>query len=232
MELIYRIESPEALESSFLTEMSQFLRNCYHQLDLDHVFDTHQEILFQHYSERHRTYHNLSHIWNFIQGYKCIEERLAQKNLFEMAIWFHDVIYDPSSHENEQKSAALFTALLGDFLPEKSIDHIRDLILSTEGHQPLHEQSDYYLFLDLDLSILAAHPDQYKKYYLAIQEEYLSCFDSTLFDQGRLQFLHSFHKRAIIFYSELFKDNFEQKARLNIQSEIEYYTTQSHKKMI
>lgn len=230
MKLNFRIESPSAIETSFLTEMSQLLQNCYHQLDLDHVFSKHQEVLFNHYSEQHRAYHNLTHIYNFIQGFKSVEDRLFKKNLFEMAIWFHDVIYDPSSHKNEQKSAALFTALLGDFLPDHSIDHVRGLILSTEGHRPLHDLSDYYLFLDLDLSILAANPKIYNKYFLAVREEYLSCYDSNLFDIGRLQFLHAFQKRATIFYSELFKDNFEQNARLNIQSEIKYYADQTQKK--
>ena len=78
-----------------------------------------KQLLFNHYQESHRAYHNLSHIWNLIQIHRNFRTQLAQPDLVELVIWFHDVIYDPVSKSNEWDSARLMEKLLSGSIHEK-----------------------------------------------------------------------------------------------------------------
>ena len=57
------------------------------------------------YSEKHRHYHTIKHIDH------CLRELDGAKSLahdpaeVELALWFHDAIYDPHSSKNEERSA-------------------------------------------------------------------------------------------------------------------------------
>jgi predicted metal-dependent HD superfamily phosphohydrolase len=64
------------------------------------------------YSEPHRHYHTWSHVLSCLDA----RERIAPLAPLEVdvALWFHDAIYDPRAHDNEDKSAALMLEELGD----------------------------------------------------------------------------------------------------------------------
>src|ERR1043165_7022793 len=62
------------------------------------------------YSEPHRHYHTLDHIvWMLHQLF--IEVKYStpfpepEWKMLELATWYHDVVYDPRSEENESRSA-------------------------------------------------------------------------------------------------------------------------------
>jgi len=68
------------------------------------------EALASRYSEPTRTYHTLQHIGEGIGHLKTV--RFVPPEI-PIAWWFHDAIYDPRRQDNEDKSAAWASAVLG-----------------------------------------------------------------------------------------------------------------------
>ena len=181
-----------------------------------------QSIIFQKYQESHRAYHNLSHIYNLL---KLSEQlNISNRMAFEMAIWYHDIIYQPQFKDNEAQSAELFLQHYDqyfsklNFINEENKHWIEQTILSTFGHQPRIDNFDVKLFLDADLSVLATDVETYQTYTKAIRTEY-NIYPDNLYNQGREQAMKHFLDRPKIYFTDAFL-GFEKQARRNIIHEI------------
>lgn len=62
------------------------------------------------YSEVHRLYHNLMHVDRMLNWLDCSQ---LGTDLVELAIWFHDCVYEPLERNNELQSALYFRNGLG-----------------------------------------------------------------------------------------------------------------------
>lgn len=89
----------------------------------------------------------------------------------ELAIWFHEVIYNPQAHDNEQQSADYMQRMLENVLEAEQIAKIYAWILATQVHAPTADTDLAYL-LDIDLAILASDPVRFAEYERQIQQEY------------------------------------------------------------
>lgn len=172
------------------------------------------------YLEEGRAYHNLTHIAHMLE---LMDRHLLddeQSIELQLAIWYHDVIYDPKSKENELKSAELCKKVLNDLskLSSESINKVYLLIMSTQGHSPRMEGEENLWMLDLDLSILGAEKERYELYSKEIREEY-HFYPEEDYRKGRCQVLGYFLDRKKIYFSELFQGLFEDKARQNLMNE-------------
>src|SRR3954469_25450676 len=114
------------------------------------------EIVYR-YSERHRHYHNLTHIaFLFTQCEKYLE-RIKNPAVLGFAILYHDIVYDTYRPDNEEQSpeiAALHLKQLN--VNGKISDHIKTFIIATKDHvipPGYFLQDDLGLFLDFDLAI-------------------------------------------------------------------------------
>jgi predicted metal-dependent HD superfamily phosphohydrolase len=173
------------------------------------------------YTDWSRHYHNLSHIFSLLKLREHFAYLVNNPALVDLAIWFHDIVYQSKRKDNERKSAELFEQIMRPYLEKKDLDFVCALILSTEGHQPLlPENNDNLIFLDFDLSILAADKKFYKKYAEAIREEYKSLFSFFVYNSGRKKVLKSFLHRKSLFFSDFFKEHYELRAKENINWEI------------
>ena len=110
--------------------------------------------LVNRYSERQRHYHTLSHVKAIITTLRQHEDSLRSPEKVYIAAFFHDVVYDPRSSNNEQQSADLS----GEFLRAASIDSefahsVEQLILATASHTTAEVSGDAAWFLDADLQI-------------------------------------------------------------------------------
>jgi predicted metal-dependent HD superfamily phosphohydrolase len=63
--------------------------------------------LQQHYTEPNRAYHNFSHIAAMLRHLAQSPLTVHDEAVLKLAIWFHDLIYDPKAKDNEVRSAAL-----------------------------------------------------------------------------------------------------------------------------
>lgn len=184
----------------------------------DNIYD---QLHFE-YADWGRAYHNLSHILSLLQLSEHYANHLQEPALFDMALWFHDYIYDTGRKDNEAQSAHWARELLMPYLKKEALDYIAGLILCTEGHQPrlAAEKSDQYWFLDFDLAILATEKSVYKAYSNAIREEYKSLFSFFTYNIGRKKVMKGFLQRKTLYFTQEFQEKYELIARENIKWEI------------
>ena len=93
------------------------------------------------------------------------------------------------------------------------------MILATQKHDAANLDDDGKLFLDLDLGILGAKPEVYKKYSQAIRKEY-SFVPEDFYREKRREILRRFLHREFIYYTDEMRKLYEQPARVNIANEI------------
>lgn len=172
-------------------------------------------LLESHYRESHRLYHNLRHIDSMLAH---LDSSQSGDDAVELAIWFHDIVYDPRSRDNEAESARLFEECFGRIIDvQLSVDVVR-LILATDYSLERTGSSDEDLIRDIDLSILAAEPVDYLAYCSAIRREYLHVPENE-FVAGRRGILRRFLAGRIYFTTGFAE--FESAARRNIGTELE-----------
>ena len=186
------------------------------------------EVLCAHYSESHRHYHNAEHIAAGLQFLdQCIHLAIKPSDLI-LAWYFHDVIYEPTGLDNEEKSADLFTELaVSAGLSPSSIRRIRSLITSTKNHYGI--SFDAQLLADIDLVILVATSQAYTEFESQIREEY-SIYPIGLYRSGRLAVLRRFLERPRIFATPWFATRFETQARNNLTRAIKELESQNQEK--
>jgi len=176
------------------------------------------ETLVTHYQEPHRAYHNLAHIAHCLAEFDAangIEDPIA----VELALWFHDVIYNTHCADNEQQSADFAMRMLvamgiGGDLPGT----VASLILCTR-HQEPPATPDGRIIVDIDLAILAAPPERFDAYEAQIRQEY-AWVSEDLFREKRQEFLQSLLAREWIFSTPAFRERYESKARENLRRSI------------
>ena len=171
------------------------------------------------YSEPHRTYHTMIHIYQLFMLMENHPDELENHTLIELAILFHDIVYDPQQNDNEAKSAAIADKLVGPYLDAVTRHQLKLIIESTHQHKPILAASDNQYFLDMDLSILGVSSRIYNGYVRKIRQEY-SILPTRKFDEGRKEFLVNFLKRPRIFYTDLYYNQFEEQARSNMEQEL------------
>jgi predicted metal-dependent HD superfamily phosphohydrolase len=175
--------------------------------------------LVSRYSEPHRRYHTLDHLWAMCRTLSEFEEKLAAPDAVYLAVFFHDAIYDSSSTTNEQDSAELATSFLTENNVASSVIRaVEQLILATAEHLQETTALDAEWFLDADLAILAAERDSYHQYVLAIRQEYSDFSDAT-FCAGRLRFLEMILNAPHLYRTIVLRERFEASARANLQNE-------------
>src|SRR6201989_3023597 len=84
------------------------------------------------YSEPHRKYHTIQHLNECLTHLESARELADHADEVELALWFHDAIYDTSKKDNEQRSAewARDSVQAAGVSGEKA-DRIYELIMAT-----------------------------------------------------------------------------------------------------
>jgi len=208
-----KIEQEQELEARFLNLCD--LLNMPKEVALEQYKE-----VYALYNHTNRHYHNLVHVWNFLKLFDSFRDKIHEPALFELSIWYHDAIYEAKNKDNEFQSAVLVQNKFKVYLSLEQLDYVNSLIMSTAGHYPKVEHEDVYWFLDFDLAILAADYKTYKLYSDAIWKEYKTVYPKMLYKMGRKKVLKSFLSREKLYFSELFFEKYEKKARQNIQLEL------------
>jgi len=171
--------------------------------------------LVRRYSEPHRFYHTLSHITHCLEELECARHLAVDPDAIEMAIWFHDAIYDTRASDNEERSAELAVRVLRDAsLPGAFGRNVSDLIL-TSKHRDLPPLIDGQIFADVDLSILGQATAAFDEYEEQVRREYARVPD-VLFAAGRSAILGSILHRPNIYSTTPFRSKYEEQARKNL----------------
>lgn len=176
------------------------------------------EELVRHYGERHRHYHNASHILSALKHFDAFKALAGRPALVEYALWLHDVVYDSRAGDNEAKSADLAEQfLLAAGLPQLA-DETRRLIMAT-AHTAPSGADDSGLVVDIDLSVLALPPAAYAAYTRAVRREY-EWVPEDQFRAGRRKVLGTLLSMPSLYSHPTIIAAWEVRARANILEEL------------
>lgn len=180
-------------------------------------------LLDEHYGDTGRAYHNWRHIEAMLQGLDEVRHDAAMTDIrfdeLELAIFFHDVVYEPGTPDNEARSAEMFRQQGGsEVLGREAVGRITDMILATKQHDPTSDPATG-LLIDLDLAVLGGTAEQYETYAAAIRKEF-AFVPEPAWRAGRAAVLRTFLQRHRIYQTEPFATR-ELAARRNLQREIE-----------
>jgi predicted metal-dependent HD superfamily phosphohydrolase len=136
----------------------------------------------------------------------------------DLALVFHDAIYEPLATDNEERSARL---LLYEgrcaWLHESLLQRAQVLVRATAhgvGHAVDTEEA--CIVVDADLSILGSDPSTFEEYERLVREEFGSVDDPS-YAIGRAKVLTCFLERPFIYATKRAQRLWESRARSNLE---------------
>ena len=171
------------------------------------------------YTDKSRYYHNLSHLENMYNQLLEVKDLIDDFEVVLFSLFYHDVVYNSSKKDNEERSADLARARMQTLgVSEDRILKCVAQILETKGHS-ISEDNDTNFFTDADLSILGLDWNLYSEYAQNVRKEY-SNYPTIIYKKGRRKVLKHFLGMERIFKTEYFFEKFEVLARENLKSEL------------
>jgi len=168
------------------------------------------------YSTLGRRYHNLAHIEDCLALLAQVEGLSAhEREILTEAIWWHDVVYDPTRSDNEELSAQLAERHVRADIGSE----VGRLIRLTRTHDVKADDRLGAILISIDLSILGAEPARYDAYAAAIRQEFIHVSDAD-FRAGRANVLRRFAARPVIYPDAGFAATYDQRARDNLVREL------------
>jgi predicted metal-dependent HD superfamily phosphohydrolase len=181
------------------------------------------DYIIEFYNESHRHYHNLRHIeWCHDLLYEMNPQQTGWRDTTELALWFHDVYYDPKRKDNEERSADILRAVGAVTGLERTyVDRVADIIVKTHHVAGTHAgDMETQWTLDIDLASLGFEAREFNRNSEEIRQEY-AWVPEELYVAGRKAVLQGFLDRPFIYYTPECRDRFEKQARRNLQRAIE-----------
>ncbi|MDG4552507.1 MAG: hypothetical protein P9F19_00895 [Candidatus Contendobacter sp.] len=170
--------------------------------------------LIELYGEPHRHYHTLNHIRHCLREFDRAAALMADPDTVEMALWFHDAIYQPGAKDNERRSADLFRQWSGELADPGFQQRVDDLIMATT-HQEPPDRGDAKFLVDIDLSSFGLPWEACERDGRLIRAEFAGIADDQYYP-GHLRFLRTLQDRATFFCTEFFQRRYERVARENL----------------
>lgn len=128
--------------------------------------------------------------------------------------------YDTKRQDNELKSAEIAgERLIRLGLTSDEVVNCQNQILTTKHHQA-NNDIDANFLVDFDLAILGEDQSTYLKYIKDIRAEY-SIYPDFLYRRGRKKVLQHFLEMDHIFKTTEFRNLYEQRARENLNMELQ-----------
>ena len=175
--------------------------------------------LIERWSEPHRRYHALAHLESCLARFDTVRTQVRRPGEVALGLWFHDAIYEPRRHDNEERSAQWARdSVLRAGLPEDVASRVEALVMATR-HEAVPTDADARVLVDIDLSSLGDEPAQFDAADAAIGEEYAHVPPAE-FKAGRRAVLEGFLARPRIFATEHFHALYEERARENLKRTI------------
>lgn len=168
--------------------------------------------LMEAWQEPPRAYHALQHLVECLEWLDRVQEevKMPNRDAVELALWFHDAVYDPRAADNEERSAEMACECLDAALANE----VRRLILVTRTHRA--ECEDELWMVDIDLAILGAERSRFDAYERQIRTEY-AWVPEAMYREKRAKILRGFLEREKLFQTAFFRERLEERARENLR---------------
>lgn len=204
---------------SFIPAFNHYWVQFQQQLEQHDQIDPHlaQQIYTQlehAYCEPQRAYHTVQHIVECLDLFHQVKAQLNDPLAVELAIWFHDVVYEPQAADNEQQSVAFMHRYCSAVIAPAVLEKVSTWIEATQQHLPSSD-ADLNALLDIDLAILGSSTDRFAQYEQQIHQEY-HWVDPSIYKNKRAAVLASFYAMPRLYQTSYFKSHFEQQAKQNL----------------
>jgi predicted metal-dependent HD superfamily phosphohydrolase len=162
------------------------------------------------YTESHRAYHTWEHVAGLLEKLSEFSDLSTRSDIIAVSVFWHDVVYKTQNqdgsprpdYENVRGSGELFRQYT--LLSKPDADAVHDVIMATANHLQARAEKQYYagfagdldLFLDLDLSSLAAPWEEFVEALARIRSEF-SWAPEIVFCTIQLQILEKFAKEDV-----------------------------------
>ncbi len=204
------------------------------RLGVDYTPDlaTAGDVLIAAYDAQGRAYHNKTHLQDVLQKLDWAREALPQSgdmgtmpvaeqhrlfDTIELALWYHDAVYDAKAADNEAQSRDLLLHDAKKFgLAPMIADAAASLIDLTADHKKASTLEER-IMMDCDLSILGAPADIFSTYDRGIRQEY-NHIPAPIYKAARRLVLAGFLNQPQIFKTTAFHDRLETAARENLRA--------------
>jgi len=171
------------------------------------------------WDEPHRRYHTRTHLQECLAALELARPLAAHPGEVELAVWFHDAVYDVRGHDSEARSAAWARdeARAVGAAPGVA-ERLHALVMATR-HDTAPATADAQLLVDVDLSILGAPAERFAEYERQVREEY-AWVPEPEFRERRRVILAAFLARPALYGTEPFRRALEARARENLRRSI------------
>ena len=171
------------------------------------------------YAEPHRAYHTAQHLEECREFFQRARAGAEDPGAVQIALWFHDAIYDTHRSDNEGRSADWAVRVLAGAGALSGLqDSVRGLIHATT-HNTAPASRDAALTADIDLSVLGAVPTRFDEYERQVRHEY-AWVPEFAFRRARARILRELQARARIYFTDYFHELLEEPARANLERSI------------
>jgi len=207
-------ERTEAMQKSWVRTLEAYRVS---PADAYPVFDA----LVAAHSAPERHYHNLEHLGDMFRVVGRLAAQVRDPNELQLAVWFHDAVYDSRGKDNEKRSGELAVDLLGPIgVPASALDRVVQMIWATAHTGAAPATRDTAVLLDADLAILGAAEERYARYAADVRKEYAWVPDAQ-YRAGRAAVLQRFLSAPRIYHTQLVFEEGEARARANLARELE-----------
>ena len=174
------------------------------------------------YAQPQRHYHTTQHLQECLLWWQRCQNHMQAPAEVALALFYHDIVYDPKRSDNELQSANTMLAHLQAYLPEASTDRIYRWILATAHHGQQTtlsdaDDADLKWVLDIDLGILSADAERFQEYERQIRMEYRHV-PLLIYRCKRRQVLRDFAQAPHLYHTDYFRNQLERAAKANLQA--------------
>lgn len=167
------------------------------------------------WGETHRRYHDLTHLRECLDRWDAWQQLAEQPGEVALALWYHDVVYNPRATDNELRSAALAARAMTEAgVDVGAVQRVHDLVMATAHSAPAATR-DAELVVDIDLATLGATAERFEAYDQAVRKEY-AWVPGFLYRRKRRKVLKLFLERPRIYATDLAHAELEASARNNL----------------
>lgn len=216
---------PQAL--SIVSDADRFQalwRRCLLDGARDDSAEIHQ-MLLDAYSEPQRHYHTLDHIEQCLGMFDACKSLARNADALELAVWFHDVVFEPDQPENERRSADLYLELTRDIQPDELRSLVARLVMATLHDGSSLQDHDARYMVDIDLSSFGLSWPAFLEDSRNLRLESAHLSDAEYYRKKK-NFQACLLAKERFYLSDFFAERLEAQARSNLSRYFEFVDQQ------
>jgi predicted metal-dependent HD superfamily phosphohydrolase len=171
------------------------------------------------WDEPHRRYHDLTHLRGVLAGVDELASYATDTDAVRLAAWYHDVVYEGRSDDEEQSARLAETDLTALGLSPGLVAEVARLVRMTVTHDPTPDDRNGATLSDADLVTLALPRTEYMANGEKIRVEFAHVPEDE-FRAGRARIVEALLASPALYRTPLARERWEQAARSNLAAEL------------